>query len=98
MGRRRFEHLVAELSVALGRLAPRYALWLRLHELGHDPGELGRRAAITFFDEHLEAFLAEHSLRLEARARRRLGRAIAHFDARHPSPLETMERLGAGRS
>ena len=41
MERRRFDHLFLELSVALGALAPRYALWLRIHEFGElgAPGE-----------------------------------------------------------
>ena len=34
MRRRRFNHLVAELSELADRSIDRYALWLRLHELG----------------------------------------------------------------
>ena len=48
MGRRRFDHLHSELSVAVGRLVSRYALWLQLRELGWDPEGLSRSQAVVF--------------------------------------------------
>jgi hypothetical protein len=93
MARRRFEHLMVELSVAAGRVVPRYALWLRLGEIGTSPDHLSRGAALSFCDAHLEIFLAEHSLSIEPRARRRLRRAVENFDARQPTPYEWMERV-----
>ncbi len=94
MNRRRFDHLYAELSVALGRLAPRYALWLHMSELGMDPERLSRSDAVLFCRRHLDGFLGEHDLALRDRQERRLVRAIDRFDPRHPTPYEHMARLG----
>lgn len=95
MDRRRFDHLYEELSLALGRLAPRYALWLHMSELGLDPEALSRSDALAFCRRHLTAFLTTHGMALPDRAGRRLARAIARFDPRHPTPYEHMARLGA---
>jgi len=93
MDRRWFDHLFTELSVALGRRAPRYALWLALGELGVDPAKLGREDVVGFCDRELPSFLAEHRLALTARAEQRLQRSIRRFDPRHPSPAEHMARM-----
>jgi len=94
MARRRFDHLVVEISVAVSRVIPRYALWLRLGELGTPPEHLARTAALTFCDEHLEDFLEEQGLSISPRAMRRLRQAILRFDARQPTPYEWMQRVG----
>jgi hypothetical protein len=91
--RKRFDHLLVELSVSVGRVVPRYALWLLLQELGHDPELLSREAVLAFLDEQLEAFLAEHDLGLSAREDRRLRRSLERYDPAYPTPYETMERL-----
>lgn len=93
MGRRRFDHLVIEISVAVGRRVPRYALWLRLHELGWDPEELSREAALAFCGAPLSGFLGERGLALAPRPRRRLERSVARFDPSVPTPCETFARL-----
>lgn len=93
MERRRFDHLYVELSVALGELVPRYALWLRIGELGGNPETLERDAALSFCREHLQTFLAEHALALSARALKRLVRAVARFDPRQPTPEEQLSGL-----
>lgn len=92
--RRGFDHLHAELSVQVGRLVPRYALWLRLAELGLDPERLSRAGALAFCRLHLGAFLREHGLALGAREAQRLWRAVARLDPAHPAPHERFERLG----
>ena len=94
MDRRRFDHLYEELSVALGRLVPRYALWLHVSELGMDPDCLSRSEAVRFCRSHLHDFLSEHALALGDRQERRLVRAIGRFDPRHLTPYEHMARLG----
>ena len=93
LGRRRFEHLVVELSVAVGRVVPRYALWMQLSELGAPAERLEADQIEEFFAQHLTDFLAAHDLDLSPRARRRLERSVRRFDPRFPSPYETMERL-----
>jgi len=95
--RRWFEHFFAELSVEVGRLVPRYALWLRLGELGVDPARLCRRDIDSFCDLHLKQFLAEHDLALSGRHRRRLLRSLSRFDPRHPRPDEHLARISSPR-
>lgn len=96
MDRRRFDHFFEELSVALDRLAPRYALWLHMGEVGLDPERLSRRDAVTFCAEHLTDFLADQGLRLADARRRRLAREVARFDPSRPTPYDHMARLGGG--
>jgi hypothetical protein len=91
--RRGFDHLAAELSVGLGRPAPRYALWLHLREGGLDPDRLTREQALAFCRAGLAAFLREQGLALSEPAARRLARAIARFDPRRPAPEERLAPL-----
>jgi hypothetical protein len=90
VSRRRFDHLVAEISVAVGARIPRYDLWLRIHSHGCDPEAMTTRAAVAFCDGPLSPFLAERDLQLSPRARRRLLRAIARYDPDVPSPEELL--------
>lgn len=91
--RRGFEHLFAEISVRLGRLAPRYALWLRLRELDFDPEQLTRAQAVAFCRTHLAGFLREHGLVLSERAIQRLVRTVARHDPQRPSAAEWAAHL-----
>jgi len=92
--RRRFDHLVEELSLALGALAPRYRLWLRLRELEADPDALTATAAIQFCQSHLAGFLREEGLELSRFALMRVRRRVARYDPAVPTPYERMEQLG----
>jgi hypothetical protein len=98
VGRRRFNHLVIEISVAARARIPRYPLWLRLHQLGWDPEGLSQEAALAFCGEPLDAFPADHGLRSSRRARRQLRRAVEHYDPSLPTPYERMEALQRGGS
>jgi hypothetical protein len=91
--RRCFDHLHAELSVRLGRVAPRYALWLHLRAMGADPEHLSRADALRFLREDLRAFLAEHDLVLAVHELRSLERSIARLDPRIPTPAEWAARV-----
>jgi hypothetical protein len=86
--RRRFDHLFEEISVRIGRLAPRYALWLRLRELGMDPDALSREDVVRFCREGLEPFLREHELALAPRQARELLRSVARHDPALRTPAE----------
>jgi hypothetical protein len=86
--RRRFNHLFEEISLQIGRLAPRYALWVRLRELGMDADELSREHVVTFCREHLEPFLSEHHLALAPRQARDLLRRVARHDPAVRTPAE----------
>jgi len=91
--RRRFEHLFVELSVALGECVPRYALWLRIGELGWSPGALSQDAAVAFCRQDLPGFLAEHGLSLTPRRHRRLIRSVSRFDPQVRTPDEELNAL-----
>jgi hypothetical protein len=93
LGRRRFDHLVTEVSVAVGQRIPRYALWLRLHEYGWNPDALSREHAISFCGTPLSSFLATRGLRLRASRQRRLRREMERYDPAIPTPYERMERF-----
>jgi hypothetical protein len=93
MGRRRFDHLFAEASVAAGRLLPRFELWMACHELGLDPEALTREQAVGFCRSQLPGFLAGLGLGLAPRAARRLEREVSRFDPRHPTPYERFAGL-----
>jgi hypothetical protein len=93
VGRRRFDQLWVELSVALGQRVPRYALWLRMHEHGWDPEDLSREGALAFCGAPLSGFLWERGLALGPRTRRRLERSVARFDPNVPTPCEVFARL-----
>lgn len=93
MRRRVFDHLHAELSVGVGRVVPRYALWLRLRAGGVDPERLTREQALGFCRRELAAFLGEQGLALAARPARRLEREIGRFDPARPTPYERVARV-----
>ena len=93
MDRRRFEHLFVELSVACGRLVPRFRLWLFLRERGADPEALARRDALAFCDEGIVPFLAADSLSLSRWQRRKLRRAVANFEPELTTPAEILARV-----
>jgi len=91
--RRRFDHLIIEISLALDRNLPRYPLWLDFKERGMDPEYLTREAVIAFCDERLPEFLAQLGYRVPPRRLRRLRRAVARFDPSLPTPYERMARI-----
>jgi hypothetical protein len=90
VNRRGFDHLVAEISVAVGVRIPRYALWSHLHEHGADPDALTARASAAYCGQPLETFLAARGLHIDARAQRRLRRCVARFDPNVPTPEELL--------
>ena len=93
MRRRRFDHLVTELSVEVGAPVPRFALWHALHEQGHDPERLSRDAVLAFCDGPLQRFLGGLGLVLPHARTRRLRRRVARFDPRYPAPEEVFARF-----
>lgn len=91
--RRVFDHLHVELSVGVGRLVPRYALWLRMREAGLDPERLTREQALSFCRRHLAVLLGELGLVLARRPARRLERELGRFDPGRPTPYERAARV-----
>ena len=94
MKRRLFDHLFVEVSVEVGQRIPRYALWLRLHDLGCDPEALSVEEALAFFDVSLDPFLEERGFWIAPRSRRRLRKSIARFDPARRTPEEVFARWG----
>jgi len=94
MGRRCFDHLFAEASVAAGRRLPRYELWMAFHDAGFDPERLTAAEALSFCRRQLPGFLAERGVALAPQAERRLHREMSRFDPRHPTPYERFASLG----
>jgi len=74
--------------VRIGRLAPRYALWLRLRELGMDADLLAQGEVVSFCRDHLDDFLREHELALAPRQARDLLRSVARHDPALRTPAE----------
>ncbi len=99
MSRRYFDHVYKEICVAAGRRLSRYGLWLLIWEAGGDPDDLRRGQLRTFVEHHLDTFLCEEGVRLDARPRKRLARALLGFDPAHRTPEEwltaTTERLAS---
>jgi hypothetical protein len=93
VGRRRFDHLFIEISLAVDALVPRYALWLRIHELGFDPDSLSGEQATALCDGPLRSFLSECGFWLSPRAEGRVRRAVEGFDPRVQTPEEHLARL-----
>ena len=93
VSRRCFDHFHAELSVEIGKLVPRYALWLRMQEVGLEPTDLSGSQTARFMEAELDAFLASEGLGLAERPKMRLIRRMHRFDPSQPTPYETMQRL-----
>ena len=90
MTRSRFDHLAAEVSVAVGARIPRYPLWLHLHELGADPEALSRQAAVAFCEGPLLSFLVDHGYWLSPRGQRRLLKSVIRFDPARGTPADRL--------
>ena len=88
LGRRRFDNLHAELSVALRIAVPRYDLWLEFHEWNIDPERLTREQAMVFCDGPLASYLHRYGLLLRRRALRRLCRKVGKYDPTIATPDE----------
>ena len=93
MGRRYFDHLHAEISVALDRRISRYDLWLAICDAGGDPDALDRTQVTRFVQQALGRLLREEGARLAPRARRRLERRLLRFDPDSPTPAEVLAHL-----
>ena len=91
MSRKLFNHLFVELSVNVGARVPRYALWLRIHDLGCDPEALRLVEALAFCEGPVDGFLADRGFSLSRRSRRRLLKSLAKYDPFHPSPQDRLE-------
>ena len=93
LGRRRFDNLHVELSVALGVAVSRFDLWMELHDWNIDPERLTREQAMAFCDGPLEYYLHRCGLSLRPRALRRLCRKVRKYDPTLATPYERFAAL-----
>jgi hypothetical protein len=91
--RRRFEHLLIEISLACRQSLPRYRLWLALHHSDANPEDLSREHAIDFCNEDLADFLAEQGMSLSLWRRRKVRRAVKYYDPLLPTPEDRLSHL-----
>ena len=96
MGRRRFDHLVIEVSLAVGRRIKRYDLWMHLHHVGLDPEALSQDEVIAFCDGDLRLYLGERGHRISPRSVRRLRRTLRRFDPGTPTLYENVAGSESG--
>jgi hypothetical protein len=93
MGRRRFDRLVVELSLALDRSVPRYSLWQAVHGAGLDPEAWSGAEAQRFCTIELPRWLRHQGFALAEPRLQRLARTIARFDPKQLTPEEHFARL-----
>jgi hypothetical protein len=91
MGRRVFNRIVIEISLSVGYLVSRYALWVYLHELEIDPEQMTVEDAARFCGVPLERFLAAQGIRLEPGEERRLEKRIRRINPYRPDPYDRLE-------
>jgi hypothetical protein len=93
MGRRRFDRLVVELSLALERGVPRFSLWHAVHAAGLDPELWSGADAQRFCTIELPRWLRQHGFALAEPRLQRLARTMARFDPSRLTPEEHFARL-----
>ncbi len=94
MNRRRFDHLVTELSILLGRRVARFSLWQAVGEAGYDPERWNGAEAERFCTIALPHWLRSQGLPVAEPKLVRLGRRLRRFDPSLPTPEEHFARLG----
>jgi hypothetical protein len=93
MGRRRFDRMMMELSVALDRWVPRYPLWQAVHAAGFDPERWTGAEVERFCMRDLPRWLRLNGYCLSEARIAKLARGLARFDPSHLTPEEHFARL-----
>jgi hypothetical protein len=93
VGRRRFDRLVVELSVALDRWVPRYSLWQAVHGAGFDPERWTGSDVERFCTRELPRWLRHNGFCLSEARVVKLARSLARFDPSRLTPEEHFARL-----
>jgi hypothetical protein len=93
MGRRRFDRLVQELSVALDRWVPRYPLWQAVHGAGYDPERWAAAEVERFCLLALPGWLRRNGYTLSETRVVKIARTLARFDPSYLTPEEHFARL-----
>ena len=93
MGRRVFNRLVVEISLAVGHCVSRYALWVYLREHGIDPEQMTKHDTERFCGAPLRRYLVAQGLRLEPGELRRLEQQIGAINPYRPDPYDPLARV-----
>jgi hypothetical protein len=93
MGRRVFNRLVIEISLAVGHCISRYALWMYVHELDLDPEEMTAQDAAGLCGLPLRRFLAAQAIRLEPGELRRLESRIRKINPYRADPYDRVDGM-----
>jgi hypothetical protein len=91
MGRRVFNRLVIEISLAVGYYVSRYALWVYMHELEIDPEQMTAQDVRGFCGPHLRRFLAAQGILLEPGELRKLERQIREINPYRADPFDRID-------
>jgi hypothetical protein len=94
MRRRRFDHLVAELSVLLDRWVARYSLWQAVKDFGYDPESWSGVEAERFCTRELPRWLRNHGHAVAEHRLAKLSKKLARFEPGLTTPEEHFARLG----
>ena len=98
MGRRVFNRLVIEISLAVGHCISRYALWMYVHELELDPEQMTAQDAAELCGTPLRRFLATQGIRLEPGELHKLESQIRRINPYRADPydrVDGMERVSS---
>ena len=93
MGRRIFNRMVIEISLAVGHCVSRHALWVLMHERKVDPEQMGSEEVAAFCGLPLRRFLASQGLRLSPLDLQRLERQLRGINPYRPDPYDRLEGL-----
>jgi len=93
MGRKIFNRMVIEISLAVGHFVSRNALWVLMHERGVDPEQMTAEEVAAFCGLPLRRFLASQGLRLEPAGVQQLERQLRGINPYRPDPYDRIEGL-----
>ena len=93
MGRRIFNRMVIEISLAVGHYVSRHALWMWMHGRQVDPEQMTGEEVAAFCGLPLRRFLASQGLRLDPVDLQRLERQLRGINPYRPDPYDRVEGL-----
>jgi len=95
MGRRIFNRMLIEISLAAGHCVSRHALWMWMHERKVDPEQMTGDEVDAFCGLSLRRFLASQDVRLDAEELRHLERQLRGINPYRPDPYDRIEGRAA---
>ena len=93
MGRRVFNRMLIEISLAVGHCVSRHELWMLMHKLGVDPEQMTGAEVAAFCGLPVRRFLASQGLRLDPLEIQKLERQLRQINPYRPDPYDRVEGL-----